>query len=286
MAGMVRRASCCSPSGTLLASARHSSAYSRYSDDFFTTAPMARAQPRATSLLLGFGACCLDEASHSVVLARHGLTKRNSRPVSRASGHSLGVERPDHQGRLHSAADHRRPTPRRPIPRRRLTRFQPLAHENHRSIAGRLGARKLGAGMVGLVRPVEVEEVVSHGPGNAVRSRIVAEHPDADLASCSASITASVLILMARVTYVIASPSLPAYFVRARNSASATYYHGPDFRRRHHPRCSEPRSRARKGRGGQGSPRVCGERRYSAEEVTAAVDELRDELEGHLQPCH
>ena len=26
--------------------------------------------------------------------------------------------------------------------------------------------------------------------------------------------------------------------------------------------------------------------RYSAEEVTAAVDELRDELEGHLQPCH
>ena len=26
--------------------------------------------------------------------------------------------------------------------------------------------------------------------------------------------------------------------------------------------------------------------RYSAEEVTAAVDELRDELEGHLQPLH
>ena len=72
--------------------------------------------------------------------------------------------------------------------------FQPLAHENHGSIAGRLRARKLGAGMVGLVRPVvEVEEVASHGPGNAVRSRIVAEHPDADLASRSASISASVL---------------------------------------------------------------------------------------------
>ena len=26
--------------------------------------------------------------------------------------------------------------------------------------------------------------------------------------------------------------------------------------------------------------------RYSAEEVTAAVEELRDELEGHLQPLH
>ena len=25
---------------------------------------------------------------------------------------------------------------------------------------------------------------------------------------------------------------------------------------------------------------------YSPEEVTAAVDELRDELEGHLQPLH
>src|SRR3954454_6252656 len=71
--------------------------------------------------------------------------------------------------------------------------FQLLAHENHGSIAGRLRARKLGAGMVGLVRPVvEVEEVASHGQGNAVRSRIVAEHPDADLAS-SASISASVL---------------------------------------------------------------------------------------------
>src|SRR3954464_9518960 len=65
--------------------------------------------------------------------------------------------------------------------------FQLLAHENHGSIAGRLRARKLGAGMVGLVRPVvEVEEVASHGPGNAVRSRIVAEHPDADLASPAA----------------------------------------------------------------------------------------------------
>src|SRR5215203_6785586 len=41
--------------------------------------------------------------------------------------------------------------------------FQLLAHENHGSIAGRLRARKLGAGMVGLVRPiVEVEEVASH----------------------------------------------------------------------------------------------------------------------------
>ena len=45
-----------------------------------------------------------------------------------------------------------------------------------------VGRRKLGAGMVGLARPVvEVEEVASHGPGNAVRPRIVAEHPDADL---------------------------------------------------------------------------------------------------------
>ena len=65
--------------------------------------------------------------------------------------------------------------------------LQPLAHENHGSIAGRLRARKLGAGMVGLVRPVvEVEEAANHVLGNAVRSRIVAEHPDADLASPAA----------------------------------------------------------------------------------------------------
>ena len=53
--------------------------------------------------------------------------------------------------------------------------FQLLAHENHGSIAGRLRARKLGARMVGLVRPVvEVEEIAGHGPGNADRSPIVA----------------------------------------------------------------------------------------------------------------
>ena len=54
--------------------------------------------------------------------------------------------------------------------------FQPLAHENHGSIAGRLRARKLGAGMVGPVRPVvEVKKIASHGSGNADAFSIVAQ---------------------------------------------------------------------------------------------------------------
>ena len=41
--------------------------------------------------------------------------------------------------------------------------FQLLAHENHGSIAGRLRARELGPGMVGLVGPVmEVKEEAGH----------------------------------------------------------------------------------------------------------------------------
>ena len=88
------------------------------------------------------------------------------------------------------------------------------------------------------------------------------------------------------MTYVIASPSLACIFLCARNSASATYYHGPDFRRRHHPRCSESRSRARQDAVAKVAREFVESGRYSAEEVTAAVDELRDELEGHLQPCH
>ena len=50
--------------------------------------------------------------------------------------------------------------------------FQLLAHENHGSIAGRLRARKLGAGMVGLVRPVvEVKKIPIHRPGEAIRAK-------------------------------------------------------------------------------------------------------------------
>ena len=50
-----------------------------------------------------------------------------------------------------------------------------VGHENHGSIACRLRARKLGAGMVGLIRPVvEIEKIAGHGPGNADRLPIVA----------------------------------------------------------------------------------------------------------------
>ena len=53
--------------------------------------------------------------------------------------------------------------------------FQPLAHENHGSIAGRLRARKLGAGWRAGPSVVEVKKIASHGPGNADAFSIVAQ---------------------------------------------------------------------------------------------------------------
>ena len=58
----------------------------RYSDDLFTTAPMARATSRDL-LLLGFRLCCLDETRRSVVLACHGFAKKQ--PASQAELRAL-----------------------------------------------------------------------------------------------------------------------------------------------------------------------------------------------------